>query len=206
MNVVKVLHRYKIYSRTTTVVGGLDNIQWAIETESGRTVKFVSLCSMWLGFIGKGDNIFVCSQRACSVHLFSCPFPGCRNRLSRCVMIWHRHHSSSWDIAGGNNKPVSLAHVKEFRAWGVKSHRLPCGSAYAWTVITAITLIIKMPQQREWRGSRGRKRQKSDGRRAGIVRKKNKLQIMCFVWQVYRPVVRFHRGACNMHMHKHTLQ
>lgn len=84
-------------------------------------------------------------------------------------MIWHRHHSSSWDIAGGNNKPVSLAHVKEFSAWGVKLHRLPCGSAYAWTVIIAITLIIKMPERREWRGSRGRKRQKSDGRWAGTV-------------------------------------
>lgn len=126
-------------------------------------------------------------------------------------MIWHRHHSSSWDIAGGNNKPVSLAHVKEFSAWGVKLHRVPCGSAYAWTVIIAITLIIKMPERREWRGSRGRKRKKSDGRWAGGQsgegrRKKGMPGIMHFVQQVYSLEVRCHRSFCNARTHKHPAQ
>lgn len=65
------------------------------------------------------------------------------------MVIWHHHHSFSWDIVRGYNKYVSLEHVKELSASGLKLDGLSCESAYAWTVIITITLIIKTPEKKQ---------------------------------------------------------
>lgn len=80
------------------------------------------------------------------VNLFKCPFPVCHNKLSNYMVIWHHHHSFSWDIARGNNKSESFLHLKKFNASGVKLHGLSNESAYVWTIIIT---IIKTPEKSE---------------------------------------------------------
>lgn len=51
----KNVEKKKMYSGTSNVGVGLDKA--VMETMSHKRAKFVSLCFLWLEFVGKGDNI-----------------------------------------------------------------------------------------------------------------------------------------------------